>query len=67
MVLQIACSQNSTKYVRTILIAKSVNNSFVHSEENSDLNIKGQKYWVHYKRHCNLQISQYSIDAKLDS
>ena len=49
MVLQIACSQNSTKYVRTILIAKSVNNSFVHSEENSDLNIKGQKYWVHYK------------------
>ena len=48
--LQIAgCQNKDTSCVAEILIATPVNISFVSSAENSDLNIGGKKYWVHYK------------------
>lgn len=50
LVIQFACCQNQDdNKVQEILIASSVRNNFVSSDENSDFIIGDKKYWVHYK------------------
>ncbi len=50
LLIQVASCQNKdSKSVAEILIVTPVNTNFVSSEENSDLNIDGKRYWTHYK------------------
>ncbi|MBK8724111.1 MAG: hypothetical protein IPL95_18245 [Saprospiraceae bacterium] len=48
--IQVAsCQKKDSKSVAEILIVTPVNTNFVSSDEHSDLNIDGKKYWTHYK------------------
>jgi len=45
----VASCQNKANFITQILIATPVGTNFVSSDENCDMIINGQKYWIHYK------------------